>query len=161
MNTAAQGRAERVAELRRLAVRLAEKGLRTAEIAEVVGRQPRAVQLWLAEYRQKGKKALKPRKAPGATPKLTSRQRADLKRRILKGARSQGFDTELWTAPRIRELICSRYGVEYHVGYVPELLKPMGLSRQKPQLVAYERNAAAVESWRKTTWERLKKEPEA
>jgi len=161
MNTAAQGRAERVAELRRLAVQLAEKGLNTKDIAEIVQRKPRAVQLWLAEYRQKGEKALKPRKAPGATPKLTSRQRAGLRRRILKGACSQGFATDLWTAPRIRELVRRLYGVEYHVGYIPDLLRPMGLSRQKPQLVAHERDAAAVEVWRETTWERLKKEPGA
>lgn len=148
-----------MAGLRQLAVQLSDKGLSTKEIAEIVGRQPRAVQLWLAEYRQKGKKALKPRKTPGATPKLTPRQKADLRRRILKGASSRGFATDLWTAPRIRDLIRRLYGVEYHVNYVSDLLKPLRLSRQKPQLVAYERDAAAVEAWRKTTWERLKKEP--
>ena len=159
MKTIAQGRAERVAGLRQLAVQLASKGLSTTDIAEIVQRKPRAVQLWLAEYRQKGEKALKPRKAPGAKPKLTKRQRAGLRQRILKGARSQGFATDLWTATRIRELVRRLYGVEYHVKYVPDLLKPMNLSRQKPALVSRERDAAAVETWRKTTWERLKKEP--
>lgn len=136
---------------------MSAKGMAVKDIADVVKRSVRWVYLTLSEHRQQGAKALEPRHWTGAKPKLTPAQRADLRRRILEGAVSQGFSTELWTAARIGELIRKTYGVDYHVKYIPELLKPMGLSRQKPQLVAKERDPAAVEKWRRTTWETLKK----
>jgi transposase len=41
----------------------------------------------------------------GPKPKLNARQRRWLVQRLLKGAKANGYSTELWTCPRIVEVI--------------------------------------------------------
>jgi transposase len=88
---------------------------------------------------------------------LTDRQRQDLIERLLAGAESQGFATNLWTCPRIRQLVAERYGVEYHVDHIPRLLQSLGFSSQKPHRRASERDEAAVHEWIERDWPRIKK----
>ncbi len=84
-------------------------------------------------------------------------QRNGLRNWLLKGARSEGFDTDLWTCPRVKEVIRRRYGVEYHVDALPYVLKSLGFTCQKPQLKAAERDEAAVATWIARDWPRIKK----
>lgn len=87
--------------IRLRAVDLAEQGWSPDEIAEVLDRSLRSVQKWLKAAREQGVQALQAKPHAGATPKLTVEQREDLQRRLLAGAQAAGFDTELWTRPRI------------------------------------------------------------
>jgi transposase len=50
---------------------------------------------------------------------------------LLKGAAACGFDTDLWTCPRIAELIRRRWGIAYHVDAVPRLMAGLGFSLSK------------------------------
>lgn len=84
-------------------------------------------------------------------------KRNGLRNWLLKGARSEGFDTDLWTCPRVKEVIRRRYGVEYHVDALPYVLKSLGFTCQKPQLKAAERDEAAVATWIARDWPRIKK----
>jgi transposase len=93
----------------------------------------------------------------GAKPKLSAQQRSGLRCQLLKGAQAHGFDTDLWTAARVQQLIYERYGVEYHVNYVPDLLKSLGFSRQQPVRRARERDETEIARWVATDWPRIKK----
>jgi transposase len=68
-----------------------------------------------------------------------------------------GWPTSLWTGRRVAELIRQQFAVRYHPAHVRRLLRAMGLSRQKPQLYARERDEAAVAHWRRYRWPVLKK----
>jgi len=50
---------------------------------------------------------------------------------LLKGAGHYGFATDLWTSPRVAQLIARRYGVTYHVDAILRLLAGLGFSRSE------------------------------
>jgi transposase len=108
--------------------------------------------------------ALRPRPAPGPTPKLTPEQRARLpellKRlpELLKmGAEYFGFVGEVWTGKRVVQVIHNHFGVRYHPEYVPRLLRSIGWSLQKPARRAIQRDEAKVERWKQEEWSALRK----
>jgi len=76
---------------------------------------------------------------------LSSRQRAQLVKLLLKGAKANGFSTDLWTLPRVSELIECTFGVHYHPAHVWKVLRGEGWSCQKPERRAKERDEAAIE----------------
>lgn len=139
------------------AIGLHEQGYKTAEIARKTGRSTRSVQAWIAAFAKRGQAGIAAKKHPGAKPKLAKRQRNGLQKRLIRGAVANGFATQVWTAPRVRQLIQEVYGVEYHVGYVPSLLKALGFTRKKPAERARERDDAAVAEWVRRDWPRIKK----
>jgi len=53
------------------------------------------------------------------------------------------------------------FGVRYSEVHVWRLLGQLGLSNQKPDRRALERDAPAIEKWRKRTWPAVKKTPHA
>jgi transposase len=80
---------------------------------------------------------------------------------LLKGALAAGFDTDLWTCPRVAELIKRRFGVEYHVDHIGRLLHGLGWTPQKPAARAVERDEGEIRRWIKEDWPRVKKTPAA
>jgi transposase len=140
---------------------LVKEGFSSAAVAVRLSIDPRTVRRWKRAYRRGGEAALRVRKAPGAKPRLTGWQRQGLRRGLLTGAVAQGFTTELWTCPRIQQMIQRRYGVTYHVDHIPRLLRSLGFSPQKPQRQARERNEAAIRTWIEREWPRIKKRPPA
>ena len=144
---------------RREAIRLLEEGHRQADVARRLGTTRTSVGRWWKAYRRRGPAALRAKPPPGRPSKLTRRQKRDLVRRLLKGARAGGFATDLWTCPRIAQLIACRYGVTYHVDSLPKFLHALGLSCQKPEKRAFERDEEVVARWVARDWPRIKKKP--
>jgi transposase len=155
------GSPQELERVRREAAALHAEGVSCPQIAAALDRSERTVQGWVAKAREHGVEALAAKPHAGAKPKLSDRQRERLRRQLLKGAEAHGFDTDLWTASRVQELIGRLYGVEYHVNYVPDLLKALGFSRQQPVKQARERDDAAVSGWLARDWPRIKKKPVA
>jgi transposase len=60
---------------------------------------------------------------------------------LLQGAVKAKFSNDLWTCPRVCQLIRRRFGVQYHVDHIGRLLRSMDWSPQKPQ-----RRAATAEA---------------
>jgi transposase len=143
--------------VRRQAVALHEQGLSPAEIGEVLDRSQRTIEKWIKIATEQGIESLAAKAHPGATPKLTPEQREELRARLVAGALAAGFDTEIWTAPRVRELIQRLYRVTFHVRYVPCVLRSLGFSCQRPQLRPRERDQSAIERWIARDWPRIKK----
>jgi len=122
-------------------------GRGTTEVALRLAVDPRSVRRWKAAYRRRGEAAIVARCAGGRPSKLTSRQRQALQRRLLEGAKANGFPTERWTCPRIAELIERRYGVIYHVDHLPRLLRSLGFSCQSSTRRAIRRGEQANARW--------------
>lgn len=151
------GSAEQLEQRRREAVALLDQGLSVAEVAKRVHAAQRSVRHWRQVTWERGEAGLAATPHPGKPSKLSARQREGLRKRLLKGARSEGFETDLWTCPRVKEVIRRRYGVEYHVDALPYVLKSLGFTCQKPQLKAIERDEAAIATWIAKDWPRIKK----
>jgi transposase len=116
-----------------------------------------AVSLWNQIYQRDGPKGLKARPHPGPAPKLTAKQCGKLAQLLLKGPLAHGYRTDLWTLPRVAEVIRKHFGVRYDQSGVWHLLRRMGWSCQKPERRARERDEKAIAQWREKDWPRIKK----
>jgi transposase len=145
-------------ERRRLeAIGLLDQGWAPQEVANRLGVSRRSVDRWRQAVREGGKEAIAAVPHPGRSCFLSRRQQDDLVERLIAGAQSQGFDTDLWTCPRVKALIERKYGVAYHVDHIPRLLRALGFTPQKPQRRALERDEEAIAQWIRKDWPRIKK----
>lgn len=108
--------------------------------------------------RNGGLKALRAKPQLGKRPQLDATQHQELVEILLAGPRAAGFANELWTCPRVAQVIQRRFGVRYHSSHVWKLLRKLGWSCQKPEQRAREQDEEAVRRWRKCDWPRIKKE---
>jgi len=155
------GTPEELERRRHRAVALLAERHSPVEVARMIGVDRRSVRRWKAAHRQQGVQALRARRASGRPPKLAPRFLPQVERVLLKGANAAGFATDLWTCPRIAQVIARRFGVRYHVDHLSRLLRALGWSPQKPQRQAVERDALAIRGWIKETWPRIKKKRRA
>ena len=145
-------------EDRRLeALRLHEQGWKAPRIAARLNTTRQSVNRWLRASRRGGIKAIQAKPVPGRPDKLTARQRHRLRQILIKGAQAAGHHTDLWTCPRIAQVIRRELKVSYHVDYLPRLLGAIGFSCQKPESVASEQDPKAVRQWIVRDWRRIKK----
>lgn len=149
-------------ERRRLrAIRLLQEGHPPVEVARIVGCDRRSVRRWKASYRQRGKRGIQAQPVPGRPLKLDATDRKALERVLLRGAQAYGFPSDLWTCPRVAQVIQDRFGVQYHVDHIGRLLHALGWSLQKPHRRAVERDEKAIQRWIQKEWPKIKKTPPA
>jgi transposase len=151
------GSAQELERRRRRAIELLQQGEPPAEVAQIVGCDRRSVRRWSAAFRKRGAPGLKARAAPGRPPRLDARARKSLERALLRGAVAAGFPTDLWTCPRVAQVIERRFAITYHVDHVCRLLHGLGWSPQKPQRRAVERDEEEIQRWVKQEWPRIKR----
>ncbi len=147
-------------EKRRIeAASLFRKGVKQAEVARRLKASRQSVNRWYVAWKNGGVAALKAAGRAGRKPRITEAQLKRIEKELLKGPRSHGYSTELWTLPRIAKLIRKVTGEQYNPGHVWRILRRMGWSCQRPSTKAKERNEAAIEAWKKEEWPRIKKKP--
>lgn len=148
----------KVLERRRLrGARLLASGESQAEVARRVGVSRQTVMRWDRVREQGGVEALRRPKQFGRPERLSVEQRAELVQILKAGALAAGFGTELWTVPRIGQLINQRFGVSMVSTSVWRLLGRLGWSVQRPAGQARERDERAIRTWKQKRWPELKK----
>ena len=120
-----------------------------------------SVSRWYGQWKTGGGAALRAAGRAGRKPRLSAEQRVQLEAALRRGARAHGFLTELWTLPRIAQVIARQTGVRYHPGHVWRLLRALHWTLQRPARRAQERNEAAIRQWVRTRWPAVKKTPAA
>jgi transposase len=75
---------------------------------------------------------------------LAQGQRGELMRALTAGALAEGFATDLWTLPRVGELIKRRFTRSYSESQVWRILVSLGFSCQRPSGRALERDEGAI-----------------
>src|SRR5215211_7456658 len=136
---------------------LKKEGWSQQRIAEALGVSKGAVSQWMKRGREGGVEGLRRRIAPGATPRLSQEECARLPELLARGAPAHGFRGDVWTCERVAEVIRKEFGVSYHPAHVSRLLKQLGLSLQKPERRANQRDEEAIERWKDQKWPALKK----
>ena len=125
---------------------------------ESLGFSRTAIYPWLRKFEQEGWDALVERIAAGPEPKLTEKQRQQVKRWILgKDPRQYGFDFGLWSRRIVQALIKERMRVGLGLTAVGRLLASLDITPQKPLRRAYERDPQAVELWIQKTYPALRR----
>ena len=138
---------------------LSRKGWPQQHIAEALGVTKGAVSQWLSRAKADGPQALRHRKPPGRRSKLTHQQRLQLLELLVQRPQALGFRGDVWTQPRVAQVIRRHFGVQYHPSQVGRILKGYRWSRQQPVRRAAQRDEAAIQLWKKERWPALKKRP--
>ena len=136
---------------------LKQEGWPQQRIADALGVSKGAVSQWMKRAREGGVQALKRQPAPGARPRLSEEQRAQVPKLLERGVQAHGFRGDVWTCERVAEVIRREFGVSYHPAHVSRLLKALRQSLQKPQRRANQRDEEAIEDWKVERWPSLKK----
>jgi transposase len=132
------------------------------------GRSPRAVAQalevarssayrWKTAFEKGGFEALKAKKHPGAKPRLNARQKKRLVKILVDGPIKAGYSNDLWTCPRVGQVIERNFHVQYHPGHVWHLLRNLGWTCQMPEQQAREGDAGKMERWRRWKWPQIKR----
>jgi len=141
------------------AIRLLDQGVNQSEIARRLSVARQTVARWTHEHREGGPKALRKAGRAGRKPLLSNKDRERLEKLLMQGPEALGYETPLWTCPRVAHLIEEEFGVHYHEGHVWKVLVSLGWTPQRPTGKARERNEEQIRSWRKKTWPAIKKKP--
>jgi transposase len=141
------------------AIRLVEQGVNQLEVARRLQIARQTLSRWMTQYRSEGKAALKKAGRAGRKPRLTSVDRERLEKLLVQGPEALGYETPLWTCPRVAHLIEQEFGVCYHAGHVWKVLVGLGWSPQRPVGKARERNEEKIRTWKRKRWPAIKKKP--
>lgn len=116
-----------------------------------------SIRLWVNAFLLKGVKSFNYKKTLGKPSKLTKTQRKQLDQLISQGPQKSGFPGACWRSPMIQWLIYEKFGVEYSVYYIPQLLKNMGFSYQKAKFVADHKDPEKRKEWLEQKWPEILK----
>jgi transposase len=144
---------------RNKAAKLFKKGLSAPEVGRRLGVARQVAYRWKDAWERGGGPALASKGPAGPKPKLTVEQTHQVTQALLAGPAAQGYQTALWTLPRVAGLIEDLTGVRYHPGHVWRLLGASGFSCQRPERRAIERDEKAIRKWKRVEWPALKKRP--
>jgi transposase len=139
------------------AIRLLDEGLNQSEVARRVKVARQTVVRWVAQYRERGKEGLQKAGRAGRKARLGASQGERLEGLLLRGPEALGYQTPLWTCPRVAHLIEQEFGIRYHEGHVWKILVGLGWSPQRPTGRARERNEEAIRTWKRRTGPAIKK----
>jgi transposase len=156
-----EGSGKQLERRRQRAIALLKEGRAPVEVARLVGVDRRSVRRWNAAHRKQGAGGLAARPVPGRPSKLSVRQREQLETMLVRGAAANGFESDLWTCPRVAQVITRRFGIGYHVDHIGRLLRSLGWTPQRPTRRALERDEDGIQRWIKQEWPRIKKKPGA
>jgi transposase len=142
---------------RRLAVERVMAGYSQVAVAAFLGVSQRSVRRWVKAYRDEGASGLTARPRRGRPAHLTPQQTQQMLGWFRHSPKDFGFATELWTARRVAWLIEKRFGVCFHPRYLNAWLTQRGITPQKPQKQARERDQARIDRWVAEDWPRILK----
>jgi transposase len=148
-------------EARRLrAARLFQQGESQAEIARILGVHRQTVHRWAKQVEGEGRTALKKAGRAGRKPRMNAAELRRIAQELKRGPEVLGYETSLWTAPRVADLIERECGIRYHPGHVWKILQQMGWSCPRPAGRALERDEVAIRRSKKLRWPEPKKRGE-
>jgi transposase len=144
-------------KLRLRAGRMFERGLSQAVVMRRLGVSRQRVNDWHKAWAAGGLDGLRSQGQAGRKPKISGVQWTGIEAELLAGPVVYGFDSGVWTLPRVARVIKDRTGVRYDQSGVWRLLHRLGWTLQRPAGQASERDEAAIARWVRVDWPRIRK----
>lgn len=138
------------------AVELYQERKSVQEIAHFFGVHRGSVSLWIKTWKEKGKSALKSRKALGPEPKLNDEDKKEVVSWLKRSAIEFGFETPLWDCTRIHKIIKQKFGKNISISNLWETLRRWNLTPQKPEKEALQKDPVAVKKWLWEEWPKIR-----
>ena len=151
-----QGTPQQLQKRRERAIQLLKSRKKPAVVARALSASRSSVSRWQRTFERKGLAGLHAKPIPGRPPDLSSKQKRQLEKLLLKGPLAAGYKTDLWTLRRITQLIKRHFHVTYHPGHVWKILRALGWSCQKPERRATQRNEDAIARWKRYVWPQIR-----
>src|SRR5579875_467424 len=95
----------------------------------------------------------------GRPPKLSAADWRRIEQGLKRGPQALGYETSLWTAWRVADLIERECGVKFSTVHAWRVLRTLGWTPQRPTHRALERDQAAIRRWKQQRWPEIKKKP--
>jgi len=137
--------------------KLFKKGVSQVQVARQFKVSTAAAHYWYADWQAKGVKGLKSKGPTGFASGLDKKDRKAFKRAILEGPVKHGFETNLWTLPKLTQVLKKVSGFACSEVWTWHIVRTLGFTPQKPQVKAKEQDAQAIERWNTRTLPGLKK----
>lgn len=137
--------------------RMLLRGEKPAQVARELGVSRQSAMRWERALAEGGLEQIARVGRRGGRFRLSGQQLKDLAEVLKQGALAAGYDTEIWTLPRIAALIQERFGERLAISSVWNTLRRMGFSPQRPSKLARERNEPLIRRWKQKRWPALKK----
>src|SRR5258706_10617782 len=118
--------------LRLRAGRMFDRGLSQAVVMHPSGVARQRGNDWQQAWAAGGLDGLRSRGPTGPKPRISDGQWAGVEARLLAGSVAYGFDSGVWTLPRIARVIRDLTGVRYDQSGVWRLLNPLGWRVRPP-----------------------------
>jgi transposase len=140
---------DRRAAMRMLAIANELDGYERAEAARLAGMSDQALRDAIKRLNAEGIDGLHDRPRSGRPRRLNAEQEADVKAAVLAGPDIEKDGLSAFTLEDILLLIEERHGVRYHVNHVGEVMRRLGLSRQKARPSHPKKDEAAAAAFKK------------
>ncbi len=102
--------------------------VKQVEAAKMCETHVRNLRRWLADYRKGGYEELANFKYKGKTPRLKPEQLAQLEKIVEADPIDRGYDSGIWTADMVVDVIFKEFGVKYSASMVQKILRKLGFS---------------------------------
>lgn len=136
---------------RLLAIAMVLESVSRLDAARQAGMDRQTLRDWVHRYNAAGVEGLKSRTAPGATPKLTEAQMAELRELVLAGPDPEIHHVIRWRCIDLREEVVRRFSVTVDEGTIGRWLRQFRLTRLQPRPFHPKKDAAAQEAFKKTS----------
>lgn len=139
---------------RLLALAFILDGHSRTEAAPRAGMERQTLRDWVHRYNAEGIAGLLPGHGPGKPPSLNATQMAELKAAVLKGPDPEKHGVVRWRCVDLREEVARRFTVAVTGRTIGKWLRKLDLTRLQPRPFHPEKDAAAQETFKKTsrTW---------
>jgi transposase len=135
---------------RLLAIAAVIDGASRMDAARIGGMDRQTLRDWVHRFNSEGPDGLVNRTAPGATPKLTKEQRAQVAALVERGPIPAVDGVVRWRACDLQQWIREEFAVSVSDDTVYRMLKALGYAHVSARPKAYNQNDAAIDAFKKT-----------
>lgn len=139
---------------RLLAIAAVYDGMNRADAAAIGGMDRQSLRDWVHRFNADGPEGLHDLKPPGAVPKLTAAEKAELASVVEAGPDPQVDGVGRWRRVDLKEVIRDRFGVDYHERSVSRLLHELGFSHMSARPRHPDQDPEMLETYKKISPER-------
>jgi transposase len=144
--------AEDAGQVRRLlSIAAIYDGMSRAAAAQLGGMDRQTLRDWVHRFNAGGPSGLVDRPAPGAAPRLTGEQEAELTGLVEAGPDPETDGVVRWRCVDLKVLIQRRFGVDYHERTIGKLLTRLGFSHISQRPRHYGQNPEDIAAFKKSS----------
>jgi transposase len=144
-------------DIRVRAVDAVNRGMPVGQVADAFNVDRTTLFRWLQKHEMNGQDGLQRKLGSGRPRLLEDLEEDDLRQIVMFPASDFGYETDLWTVARLRQVIEEVYEFKLSDNTVWRRLRDAGLTYQKPERQYFEVDEKARQKWLRTEVPKIRK----